>query len=104
MFDALARQAKAPRDPDPERPLPPEVEGPVAVAALSMMSDCARLKALIVPEPGCEVRPDELRRFARERLIHYKVPRFIEIPTSMPRSATGKIFRKDLESEVGGPS
>jgi len=165
------------RDPDPERPLPPEVEGQVAVAAPSMMSDyvdaarsplehgflltgdlgqldasgrlrltgrlrllvdvggikvnpaevesvlvrhpavrealvlalpfsdtTARLKALVVPEPGCEVRPDELRRFAREHLIHYKVPRIIEIRTTMPRSATGKILRKDLESELGAPS
>jgi acyl-CoA synthetase (AMP-forming)/AMP-acid ligase II len=162
------------RDPDPERPLPPEAEGQVAVAAPSMMrayvgdarpplargflltgdlgrldgsgrlrltgrlrllvdvggikvnpaevesvltrhpgvreavvlafpfSDTTtRLKAIVVPEPGCEVRPQELRRFAREHLIHYKVPRVFEIRTTMPRSATGKILREQLERECG---
>ena len=165
------------RDPDPERPLPPEAEGQVAVAAPSMMrayvgaarpplargflltgdlgrldgsgrlrltgrlrllvdvggikvnpveveavltrhpgvreavvlafpfSDTTtRLKAIVVPEPGCEVRPQELRRFAREHLIHYKVPRVFEIRTTMPRSATGKILRKQLERELGAPA
>lgn len=163
------------RDPDPERPLPPEAEGQVAVAAPSMMrsyvddatgsplahgflltgdlglldrsgslrltgrlrllvdvggikvnpvevesalmrhpgvrevvvlafpfSDTTtRLKAIVVPEPSCELRPQELRRFAREHLIHYKVPRVFEIRTAMPRSATGKILLEQLERESG---
>jgi acyl-CoA synthetase (AMP-forming)/AMP-acid ligase II len=74
------------------------------VLAVPFSDTTARLRALVVPEPGCEVRPDELRRFAREHLIHYKVPRIIEIRTNMPRSPTGKILRKALESELGASS
>jgi long-chain acyl-CoA synthetase len=71
------------------------------VLAFPFSDTTTRLKAIVVPEPGCEVRPQELRRFAREHLIHYKVPRVFEIRTTMPRSATGKILRKQLERECG---
>ena len=71
------------------------------VLALPFSDTTTRLKAIVVPEPGWEVRPQELRRFAREHLIHYKVPRVFEIRTEMPRSATGKILRKQLEHESG---
>jgi acyl-CoA synthetase (AMP-forming)/AMP-acid ligase II len=74
------------------------------VLAVPFSDTTARLRALVVPEPGCEVRADELRRFAREHLIHYKVPRIIEIRTSMPRSTAGKILRAHLENERSAPS
>jgi len=73
----------------------------VVVLSVPFSDTTARLKAIVVPEPGCEVRPQELRRFAREHLIHYKVPRTIEIRETVPRSATGKILRKHLEDERG---
>ena len=57
-----------------------------------------RLKAIIVPEPGVELTRAEIRSFAREHLIHYKVPRSFEITTDVPRSATGKILRQELMS------
>jgi acyl-CoA synthetase (AMP-forming)/AMP-acid ligase II len=57
----------------------------------------ARLKAVIVPEPGRAPTKAELRRFAREHLVHYKVPRSFEIRATVPRSSSGKILRKELE-------
>jgi acyl-CoA synthetase (AMP-forming)/AMP-acid ligase II len=53
-----------------------------------------RLKAIITPTDL--KRPpaaDELRRFARQRLTSYKVPRVFELRDSLPRTATGKILR-----------
>ena len=53
-----------------------------------------RLKAIITPTDL--KRPpaaDELRRFARERLTSYKIPRVFELRDSLPRTATGKIMR-----------
>ena len=53
-----------------------------------------RLKAIITPTDL--KRPpaaDELRRFARERLTSYKIPRVFELRDSLPRTATGKILR-----------
>jgi long-chain acyl-CoA synthetase len=72
-----------------------------AVAVPIPFSDTAwRLKAIIIPEPGCEITRDELRRLAQEHLIHHKVPRSFEIRTTVPRSPTGKILRKALQASA----
>jgi acyl-CoA synthetase (AMP-forming)/AMP-acid ligase II len=75
-----------------------------AVVVATPFSDTARrLKAIVVPESGCSVDGEELKRFARERLSAYKVPRSIEIRTQLPQSPSGKILRSELqESEDGG--
>ncbi|MBW1686372.1 MAG: acyl--CoA ligase [Deltaproteobacteria bacterium] len=57
----------------------------------------SRLKAIIIPEDDREVGGEELQRFAREQLIHYKVPRVFEIRKTVPRSPTGKILREELQ-------
>jgi acyl-CoA synthetase (AMP-forming)/AMP-acid ligase II len=58
----------------------------------------SRLKAVVVPVAGCaEIDVDELRRFARDRLAGYKVPRVVEVRQSLPRSPSGKILRAQLE-------
>jgi long-chain acyl-CoA synthetase len=57
----------------------------------------SRLKAIIIPEDDREVGGEELQRFAREQLIHYKVPRVFEIRRTVPRSPTGKILREELQ-------
>jgi acyl-CoA synthetase (AMP-forming)/AMP-acid ligase II len=68
-----------------------------AVAVAIPYSDTAqRLKAIVVPEPGRELGEDDLRRFAREHLTPYKIPRSFEIRTAAPRSPTGKILRREL--------
>lgn len=50
------------------------------------------LRDMAVPPTG-----DDLRRFARERLAGYKVPRVVEFPPSLPRNAAGKVQRRLLE-------
>jgi fatty-acyl-CoA synthase len=35
--------------------------------------------------------PDEVRQFCRERIAHYKVPRYVKFVTSYPMTVTGKI-------------
>jgi long-chain acyl-CoA synthetase len=65
------------------------------VVPVRLSETVARLKAVIVPS---ELAPsgEELRRFARDHLVHYKVPRSFEIRTDVPRSPTGKILRHAL--------
>ena len=43
-----------------------------------------------------DVRPDELRAFARERLAAYKYPRLVTVLDELPRGPTGKIRRDEL--------
>jgi long-chain acyl-CoA synthetase len=53
-------------------------------------------KAYVVPRPGETIDRDELVAFLKERLAAYKVPKDIEIMNELPKSAVGKILRKEL--------
>jgi acyl-CoA synthetase (AMP-forming)/AMP-acid ligase II len=54
----------------------------------------SRLKAVVTPRnPDLPPQADELRQFARRQLSPHKVPRIIEVRTTLPRSPTGKILR-----------
>jgi long-chain acyl-CoA synthetase len=54
------------------------------------------LAAAIQPRPGCRIETSEVQSFLRERIANYKVPRIVEIHTSLPREDTGKIFKRLL--------
>jgi len=44
--------------------------------------------------------PEELRRFCRENLTGYKVPRRIEFRKTLPKTNVGKVLRRVLKEEV----
>jgi O-succinylbenzoic acid--CoA ligase len=43
-----------------------------------------------------EVSPDELRRFAAQRLARFKVPKAVELADELPRTESGKLLRREL--------
>lgn len=55
-----------------------------------------RIKAYIVLKEGETATPEEIIEFCRERLTRYKVPKYIEFTNDLPKSAIGKILRKEL--------
>ncbi len=52
--------------------------------------------ALIVPRDARSPDPDELRAFGRRRLAAFKVPKIFEIVESLPRTASGKLLRREI--------
>ncbi len=56
-------------------------------------------KALVVLKPNACATEAELIKFCRSRLAHYKCPRSFEFVTSLPKTATGKILKKDLRKK-----
>ncbi len=54
------------------------------------------VKAYVVPRPGETVTAAELDPFCRQKLAAYKVPKIYEIVESLPKSAVGKILRREL--------
>ena len=56
------------------------------------------VKAFVVIKPGETVTEQELDAFCRKRLTAYKVPKLYEFVNSLPKSAVGKILRKDLRA------
>ncbi|GAA2197552.1 class I adenylate-forming enzyme family protein [Streptomyces bangladeshensis] len=56
------------------------------------------VKAYISLRPGAEADPDDLAVYCKERLAAYKYPRQVEILPDLPKTASGKILRRELRS------
>jgi long-chain acyl-CoA synthetase len=56
--------------------------------------------AVVVAEPGATVDPDQVRRFCRERLTGYKVPRQIKLADNLPKSMLGKVLRRQVRDDL----
>ncbi|MGW2688071.1 class I adenylate-forming enzyme family protein [Streptomyces sp. NPDC001414] len=56
------------------------------------------VKAYISLWPGAATDPDDLALYCRERLAAYKYPRLVEILPDLPKTASGKILRRELRS------
>jgi len=56
--------------------------------------------AYVVPRDR-SLTAEELRRFSRENLTPYKVPRHIEFRETLPKTNVGKVLRRALRDEVG---
>jgi fatty-acyl-CoA synthase len=90
-----------------ENVFPREVEdllaghGAVAEVAVIGVEDeefGQRLKAFVVRAGDAEVAAEDLRAHVKANLAAYKTPREIEFLDELPRNATGKILKKDLEA------
>lgn len=56
-------------------------------------------KALVVLKPEAAATEPELIEFCRSRLAHYKCPRSFEFVSSLPKTGTGKILKKDIRKK-----
>ncbi|HSZ54056.1 MAG TPA: class I adenylate-forming enzyme family protein [Tepidisphaeraceae bacterium] len=73
--------------------------GACVVVPMRLSETVQRLKAILTPAaPDVEVSVQAVRRFAREHLSAYKVPRVFEIRPSLPTSPAGKVLRRLVET------
>ena len=75
----------------------------VLEAAVIGMADVDQLikpKAYIVFKAGLSATPDELKSHVKSQLAPYKYPRWIEVVSELPKTATGKIQRFKLRSAL----
>jgi fatty-acyl-CoA synthase len=56
-------------------------------------------KALVVLRVGASVTESELIQFCRLHLSHYKCPHSVEFVDNLPKTATGKVLKKDLRKQ-----
>ncbi len=61
------------------------------------------VKAWVVLNPGARLEADELRAWCRQQLAAYKVPRYVEFCSELPKSTVGKVLRRKLRSEDARP-
>jgi long-chain acyl-CoA synthetase len=72
----------------------------VAEAAVIGIPDPAlgeEIKAVVALKPGQSVEERELIDYCKERLAAYKYPRSVEFRESLPKTATGKILKRELK-------
>jgi fatty-acyl-CoA synthase len=58
------------------------------------------LKAFVVPCGGKKPSEDALKKYVKENLANYKVPKEWVFLDELPRNATGKVLKKDLAAEA----
>jgi len=78
----------------------PQVEDAAVVGVPDKRGDEV-VKAFIVAKNGTELTESELTEYCTRNLADYKVPRRIEFRSSLPKSQTGKVLRKELRSGGG---
>ncbi len=85
---------------------PEEVEGilmrhpAIAQVAVVGIPDAEKgeiIKACIVLKPGHTAEPAAISAWSREHMANYKVPRQVEILTSLPSTGAGKVLRRLLK-------
>lgn len=57
------------------------------------------VKAYIVPKEGVTLDEEELNQFCRKQLAAFKVPKVYDFRTELPKTAVGKILRRQLVKE-----
>jgi len=55
-----------------------------------------RIKAFVVLKEGQTATEDEILDFCKQKLTRYKIPKYFEFVDDLPKSAVGKILRKEL--------
>jgi long-chain acyl-CoA synthetase len=53
--------------------------------------------AAVVLKPGAPASPEELRAFCRQRVAAYKYPRHVWLEAALPKTATGKLLRREVQ-------
>jgi long-chain acyl-CoA synthetase len=71
----------------------------VKEAAVAGIPDAYRgetVKAFVVLREGASASEEEIIAFCRERLAKYKVPTAVEFRADLPKTAVGKVLRREL--------
>jgi long-chain acyl-CoA synthetase len=88
-----------------EKVSPKEIEnalyslGGIAMAAVVGIPDKVlgqAIKAVITLKEGAHLTEKEILRYCAQHLEEFMVPKLVEFRTSMPRTSTGKIYKKEL--------
>jgi len=58
--------------------------------------------ACVVLRPGADAGADDIRTFVRDRVAAYKYPRHIWFADSLPKGATGKVLRREIQVPDSG--
>jgi len=75
-----------------------EIEG-CAVVGLPDREWGERVTAFITLRPGQKITPEELKAFLKSRLSSFKVPKEYIVVNDLPKSAAGKVLKRELKKQ-----
>jgi fatty-acyl-CoA synthase len=77
-----------------------DLDGVVEVAVIGVEDDQfgQRLKAYVVLREGADVSSDDVNAHVKANLASYKTPREVEFLDELPRNATGKVLKRELQA------
>jgi fatty-acyl-CoA synthase len=63
-----------------------------------------RLHAFVVLREGASLDEQQIKDFVRDNLARYKAPRQVTFVDELPRNATGKVLKRELQQITPNPS
>jgi long-chain acyl-CoA synthetase len=72
-----------------------------AVVGIAHPTHGEEVGAAVVLKPGAEADPAELQAFCKERIAAYKYPRHVWLEAALPKTATGKVLRREVHPPEG---
>jgi long-chain acyl-CoA synthetase len=72
-----------------------------AVVGVAHPTHGEEVGAAVVLKPGAEASPAELQAFCKERIAAYKYPRHVWLAAALPKTATGKVLRREVHPPEG---
>ncbi|MTJ94177.1 MAG: AMP-binding protein [Desulfovibrio sp.] len=73
----------------------------VQVVAVPSRKYGEEVGAFIIPRPGVEILPEDVRDFCRGKVSWFKIPKYIKTVTGFPLTASGKIQKFKLREMAG---
>ncbi|HEX3833307.1 MAG TPA: AMP-binding protein [Solirubrobacteraceae bacterium] len=58
------------------------------------------LMAWVIPRQGASLDEDAVREFCRDKIAHYKVPRYVKFVDSFPMTVTGKVQKFKMRDQA----
>ena len=76
----------------------------VAVVGLPDARWGEAVHAVIIPARDSAATPEQIIAWSREQLAHFKCPKSAEFVTTLPRTTTGKVLKRELRQQLATPT
>jgi long-chain acyl-CoA synthetase len=71
----------------------------VCVGGISDPKQGEAVKAWVVLEAGKTATPEEIQAWCKDKLVAYKIPKYVEFRETLPKTMVGKVLRRVLQEE-----
>jgi acyl-CoA synthetase (AMP-forming)/AMP-acid ligase II len=59
------------------------------------------VKAVVVLKPGEEATEEKIIQYCKQHIASYKAPKSVDFISELPKTGSGKIFKKELREKYG---